>query len=119
MSTLHTRPSASVTTAFGKRLRKAREAANLPLDHAAVRVDDLLAGDGPSRETLRRFESGAVPESDIKAMVLAAMAVVYGVDLKTLSPSAADRLDHQSALIHPKPRSRRQTTIGRYATAAA
>jgi transcriptional regulator with XRE-family HTH domain len=104
---------------FADRLRKAREKADLRLDDASVFLRQTIGSEGPSRETIRRYEMGLVPEGDIPAIILAGMATVYGVDLKALSPLAAERLESQWSLIDfrpakaRKPRSDTRTNIRR------
>jgi transcriptional regulator with XRE-family HTH domain len=89
---------------FGDRLRKAREVADLRLDEASVYLRQIVGSEGPSRETIRRYERGLVPESEIPAIVIAGMATIYNVDLRALSPLAADRIEHQLDLISFHPR---------------
>ncbi len=69
---------------FGERLRAARESSRHRLDDVAVHVRERI-GYGPSRETIRRWETGLDDEERIDPVVLAALAEIYGVELASLS----------------------------------
>lgn len=101
-----------MSSPFGDRLRKAREARDWRLDEAAVFIRQILQGEGPSRETIRRYELGLVDESDIPAIVLAGMANAYEVSLESLSPLAAKRLKSQLETLHFAPKANRKPSSG-------
>jgi len=73
--------------AFGDRLRHAREQSGHRLDDVAVMMREVL-GYGPSRETIRRWETGVEQEDRVDPVVLAALADIYGVTLESLSTAA-------------------------------
>lgn len=92
-------------TEFGRRLTKAREAMGWTLERAAVKIQDALddgnqrrlaagkgSGVGPSREQVRRLETGEVPEGSADLVLVAAIARVYGVPVRWLSPYIADKI---------------------------
>lgn len=87
------RPRATTTAGpFGDRMYEARTSSGLPLDEAAVHIRGIDSTYGPSRETLRRYESGETPEDRADPLIVAAAALIYGVDLTWLSPSVASQL---------------------------
>lgn len=70
------------------------------LDDAAVKLRDLIGPVlGVSRETIRRYEIGAVPEDEWDPIVIAGLADLYGVTIARLSPNVPERLDHLSTLV--------------------
>lgn len=96
-----TRSSGS-TTAFGKRLLAAREAAGLRLDNAAVFAQmELQSSFGPSRETIRRYEIGEVDEDRADMVIVAALARVYKTPMDKLSPLLAARMNHVAGWATP------------------
>lgn len=80
---------------FGDRLREARNRIGMPMDVASVRVRDILGSSyGPSRETIRRYESGFTTEDTADPMVIAALAELYDVDVAWISPSIARQVEN-------------------------
>lgn len=79
---------------FAERLRSARDAKGLRLDDAAYLARQLLPpAMAISRETVRRYEKGRVPETDANPLYVAALAVVYEVSTSDLSEHAAEGVD--------------------------
>lgn len=94
--------TSSNTTAFGKRLLAAREAAGLRLDNAAVFAQmELQSSFGPSRETIRRYEIGEVDEDRADMVIVAALARVYKTPMDKLSPLLAARMNHVAGWATP------------------
>lgn len=89
-------------TAFGKRLLAAREKAGMRLDTAAVRAqDELRSSFGPSRETIRRYEIGAVDEDRADMVIVAALARIYKVPMESLSAVLAAQMNHVAGWATP------------------
>lgn len=66
----------------------------LRLDDAAYLARQVLPANlGISRETIRRYETGLVPESSANPLYVAALAVVYEVTVSDLSVVAASGID--------------------------
>lgn len=83
----------------GRRLEKARTDAGLRLDDASYKVRELLGPMGCSRETIRRYEIGKVPEEKWDPIIILALAEVYGVPVIDLSNIAVAALQTASAVI--------------------
>lgn len=82
-------------TPFARRLIAARHKAGIPLDVASVRVRDMIGSSfGPSRETIRRYEDGTTTEERADAVVIAALAALYNVPLRQLSPRCYDSMEN-------------------------
>jgi hypothetical protein len=61
------------------------------LDDAAYLARQILPPTMPiSRETIRRYETGRVPEKEANPLYVAALAVVYGVRTADLSEQASE-----------------------------
>lgn len=87
------REKADATSRMADVLVRAREQSGLRLDDAASRARDTLGnGSGPSRETIRRLETGATTEDRADPLIVGALAQVYGVPVETLSPRLAEQL---------------------------
>lgn len=95
-------PTSGKTTAFGKRLLAAREAAGYRLDDAAVfaRVE-LQSTYGPSRETIRRYEVGEIDEDRADMVIVAALARIYKVPMESLSAVLAAQMQHVAGWATP------------------
>lgn len=91
---------------FGERLSAARCHQGLRLDDAAYLARQLLPVTlAISRETIRRYEIGLVPEASANPIYVAALAVVYKVTVTELSPVAAADMDRlfRRVLVKLKP----------------
>lgn len=87
-------PTITPPTEFAKRMRDARMAAGLRLDEASVDARRVLGTDwGPSRETIRRYESGLISEDRADPLVVTALAEIYGVSVGQLSWKVAQQTD--------------------------
>lgn len=76
---------------FAARLRAARDNRGMRLDDAAYLARQILPPTMPiSRETIRRYETGRVPEKEANPLYVAALAVVYGVRTADLSEQASE-----------------------------
>ena len=77
---------------FARRMREARENAGLRLDEASVDARRILGAEwGPSRETIRRYESGMISEDRADPLVVTALAEIYGVSVAYLSPTVFEQ----------------------------
>ena len=73
-------------TEFARRMLEARTRSGLRLDEASVMARDILgASYGPSRETIRRYETGMISEERADPLVVIALAEIYGVSVGQIS----------------------------------
>jgi len=91
---VYARSQSQPSTEFGRRLRRAREEAGFSLARVAGLIQEKLGnterGRGnPSHEQIRQYEMGVVAEERADLVVVLALAELYGVPLRWLSPSLA------------------------------
>lgn len=79
-------------------LQKARAAQKMSLVDAAFALRELLA-DPVSVETIRRYETGATPESGWDPDVIAALSIVYKTTISNLSAYHGDRHERRRELV--------------------
>lgn len=97
---------------FARRMLEARNRAGMRLDEASVEARRVLGAEwGPSRETIRRYETGKITEDRADAMIVTALAEVYGVSVGELSRAIADRALYVSKMLNRQMR-RSKAEIG-------
>lgn len=100
---------------FGARLVAARK--GQLLDDVAYHVRQHLPSSmAVSRETIRRMETGIIPESKANPVVVAALAAVYEVPVASLSKSVAADLDRLRPILTVSPEYVDGSHGGRYVT---
>jgi transcriptional regulator with XRE-family HTH domain len=102
------RPSAA-----GTAIRKRRTKAGLSIEELTYALRDLLPpSHRVTKETIRQYEVGIIPEESINPVVLEALAQVLECPVKDLSPFAVPSIDQLKALFAPRPPRRRPRNRG-------
>ena len=88
-------------SSFGERMKEAREQAGLSTMNAAYAIRSRLPEPlWISNEPIRRMENGKMAEEKADPILVCALAAVYGVEVRTLSPLIADALGLVDQLLH-------------------
>src|SRR5690606_8008964 len=91
-------------TSFGRRLRQAREDADMTLDYVGRQAAEMLDPGSRStlREKIRRYEADAMLEDNADPVIIAALANLYGVPMRDLSPTLTDRWAYWMTSLSPE-----------------
>lgn len=85
---------------YGTRIRRRREKAGLSLINVMVEMRSRLPrSQWPSQEKLRRYESGAVPETRADPLLIVALADIFGCKVADLSPVASEAVQSMRDLL--------------------
>ena len=82
-------------------MKEARERSGLRLDDASSEIRRILGANyGPSRETIRRYESDLISEDRADPLIVMTLAEIYGVSVGQLSWTIARQSQAISKLIN-------------------